>query len=278
MFAGLIRGGALIAALALGVAHAEPIAIVTDVQGGASLVSGSATAPLRLLSELDDGARVTLAGGARVTALYMSTGDEYTAQGPGAVAFRAARPEVSGGATMTRRAPAQGREIRIHRPTVAQTGLVVRSVGARLVSPVASTILERSPEFSWEDARKNVRYRFSLTDADGAAVYGAETEARTLRLPPSVVLKPGALYRWEVAVRSNDDHLQSVRATFRTASDEVRAQAQVLRPDAAAGFPGRVAYAVWLEQMELRDDAQRLWRELAAERPQDATLRQRAGN
>jgi hypothetical protein len=278
MATGVLGTGILVATLALGIARADPIAIVTDVQGSASLQSGGAATPLPLLAELADGARVNLAGGARVTALYLRSGDEYTVQGPGAVDFRATRPEASGGALLSRRAPPQGREIRIRPASVAQGGLVVRSAGTRLVSPVASTTLERSPEFRWEDARKGVRYRFSLTDADGGAVYGAETDARTLRLPGSIVLKPGGLYRWEVTVRSNGDHLQSVRATFRTASDDVRAQALALRPDAGAGFPGRVAYAVWLEQMELRDEAQRLWRELAAERPADATLRQRAVN
>jgi hypothetical protein len=141
---------------------------------------------------------------------------------------------------------------------------------------VATTILDASPEFAWEDPRRNVRYRFSLTDADGGAVYGTETDSRALRLPQSVLLQPGALYRWEVSVRSNGDHLQSVRATFRSASEEVRAQAQVLRPDRGASFAGRVAYAAWLDQMELRDEARRWWRELATERPDAAALRERA--
>jgi len=277
MLVRLVSSGIATFALALAT-HAEPIAIVTDVQGAVSLLSGTAASPLPLLSELPEGTRVRLGGGARLTALYVRSGDEFTARGPGTVDFNAVRPEATGGATMSRRAPPQGREIRIRPSSVAQGGLVVRSAGARLVSPVASTTLERSPEFSWEDVRRNVHYRFSLTDADGAAVYGAETDARTLRLPPSVVLKPGALYRWEVTVRSNGDHLQSVRATFRTATDDVRAQAQALRPESAAGFPTRVAYAVWLDQMELRDEARRLWRELASERPDDATLRQRAAN
>jgi hypothetical protein len=39
-----------------------------------------------------------------------------------------------------------------------------------------------------------------------------------------------------------------------------------------------VAYAVWLDQMELRDEAQRWWRQLSSERPDDPTLRQRAAN
>jgi hypothetical protein len=35
----------------------------------------------------------------------------------------------------------------------------------------------------------------------------------------------------------------------------------------------RVAYAAWLEQMELRDEARRYWKALSAERPEDAKLK-----
>jgi hypothetical protein len=35
----------------------------------------------------------------------------------------------------------------------------------------------------------------------------------------------------------------------------------------------RVAYAAWLEQMELKDEARRYWRALSAERPDDARLK-----
>jgi hypothetical protein len=35
----------------------------------------------------------------------------------------------------------------------------------------------------------------------------------------------------------------------------------------------RVAYAAWLEQMQLRDEARKYWKGLAAERPDDAKLR-----
>ncbi|MCC6611042.1 MAG: hypothetical protein IT515_15395, partial [Burkholderiales bacterium] len=63
MLARWIRAGLAVALLGVGVARAEPIAIVTDLQGGASLQAGAITVPLAILSELEDGARVQLMSG-----------------------------------------------------------------------------------------------------------------------------------------------------------------------------------------------------------------------
>jgi hypothetical protein len=38
-----------------------------------------------------------------------------------------------------------------------------------------------------------------------------------------------------------------------------------------------VAYAAWLEQVELRDEARKYWKVLSTERPEDKKLRELAG-
>lgn len=265
-----------IVGLGLGAVHAEPVAMVTDVQGTATRRHGDLGVPLAILSALDEGARIQLTPGSRLTVLFFGSGDEYVSEGPGAVVLEAERPRAEGGATLIRRAPPKGQEIRIRPASVAQGGMVWRSAGIRLVAPVATSILETSPEFTWEDTRQNVSYRFSLTDANGSAVYAADTNGPVLRLPATLTLAPGALYNWEVSVRSDDDYLQSTRATFRTASETTQAQVRALRPKAGADFAARVAFAVWLEQRDLRDEARRLWRDLASERPDMVSLRERA--
>jgi hypothetical protein len=55
--------------------------------------------------------------------------------------------------------------------------------------------------------------------------------------------------------------------------NDARAVAQALRPAASAPVSARVAYAAWLEQMELRDEARKYWRALSAERPGDEKLK-----
>src|SRR5687767_9143337 len=88
----------LLAALALTGCAALPawpqgIAIVTDVSGK---VVGPA--PLSILSEISADARGQLEPGARLVALYLKSGDEYTQAGPAQVQFRAAGPDVLSGA------------------------------------------------------------------------------------------------------------------------------------------------------------------------------------
>ena len=54
-------------------------------------------------------------------------------------------------------------------------------------------------------------------------------------------------------------------------------QPDAVRPAAGAPLSERVAFAVWLEQVGLKDEAARYWKALAAERPDSARLRALAG-
>jgi hypothetical protein len=46
-----------------------------------------------------------------------------------------------------------------------------------------------------------------------------------------------------------------------------------LRPRKDAQLSERVAFAAWLEQLELKEEARKYWKDLAAERPEDARLK-----
>jgi hypothetical protein len=52
----------------------------------------------------------------------------------------------------------------------------------------------------------------------------------------------------------------------------MRQQVASLKPATNASISDRVAYAAWLEQLELKDEARTVWRTLAAERPDDRRL------
>jgi len=60
-------------------ARADVVALVTDVQGRATLEGK----PLAILARLEEGARIALEKDARVVALYLRAGDEYALSGPG---------------------------------------------------------------------------------------------------------------------------------------------------------------------------------------------------
>jgi hypothetical protein len=94
----------------------------------------------------------------------------------------------------------------------------------------------------------------------------------SLKLPASVRLAENVPYTWSVSTRTPDGRRSSSSADFSIVSDSLRQQITALRPAPAAPVSERVAYASWLEQLELKDEARAIWRALAAERPDDQRL------
>jgi len=256
---------------------AQSVALVTDVSGR---VTGDG--PVTILSEIRADARMQLEGGARLVAMYLKTGDEYTFTGPAQIQFNAAEPQVVHGNKAQKRANPLGRgsNVSIRPVNVAQAAFVMRSsrttARIKLLSLSGTRTLDTPPEFRWQAIEPGVKYRVELTDDTGRSLYEAEVEATSLRLPASVKLREGASYTWEVSARMPDNRRYVSSGDFSIASADVRAQAGKLRPAAGAPVSERVTYAAWLEQMELRDEARKFWQALSAERPGDTRLRELA--
>lgn len=81
----------------------------------------------------------------------------------------------------------------------------------------------------------------------------------------SIAVKPGGVTPATFVMRS-------------PVSPELRARVDAARPAANAPVSVRVAFAAWLEQMQLRDEARSYWKALAAERPGSAELKALAAN
>jgi hypothetical protein len=205
--------------------------------------------------------------------LYLRSGGQYEIAGPGEVRFDAQGPAASGGASVTTRPMPADKRVHLRSTGLAQGGLVVRSGGLRPAAPTL-TVLEQSPQFAWYDLRQGVRYRFRLAEAGGTTVHEAETDTRAVQLPPGVVLRRGAEYRWRV--ERTDDDPAAAEAVFRVADEDLVRRVETLRPGVDAPFAERVAFALWLEDARLHAEAVRLWRELAAARPDSPALRSRA--
>jgi hypothetical protein len=275
--AGLVLLGGVLSSASL---HAEPVAMVTDLQGRAAQTGEGRTRELSILSDLDAGARVQVQPGATLTVLYFESGDEFVLRGPAAVVFAQAQPEVTSGAKAEMRKPALGkggREIRIKAVGLVQGAMVMRSLraGARLqlIQPRGPQILDTSPEFQWQAVQPGLTYAFELNDDAGATVYQTQTTAPGLALPANIKLREGALYSWEVSTRIADGSRVSNIGKFSPATAEVRARIAAALPDAAAPFASRVIYAAWLDQMNLKDEARKYWRAISDERPEEQRLK-----
>lgn len=272
----------LIAVLALAsAAHAaDPVvATVSDVQGKAALVRTAAREPLALLADLAAGAQIELDANARAVVLYLDGSGEYAFRGPALVAIGPREPQVLKGAAAEKRVPLGGRagkEVRLKSAGVVQAAIVMRSPGPqsqiRLVTPAGTHTLEAPRDFRWTSEEAPLVYRFELADDTGRVVYAADVRGNSLELPQSVKLSEGTLYTWSVSARLPGGRHYSSVGDFSIAPESVRRDAAALKPAPDAPFSDRVAYALWLDQADLKDEARRYWRALAAEKPGDTRL------
>lgn len=96
-------------------------------------------------------------------------------------------------------------------------------------------------------------------------IEGAAAQARPAAPEKRVAVRPGGVTPATFVMRNR-------------ISPELRAHIEALRPAAGAPVSERVAFAAWLEQMQLKDEARGYWRALAAERPDSAELKALAAN
>jgi hypothetical protein len=262
------------------VAYGAAAAMVTDLQGKATVTDAGKSRDATILAELEAGAQVQLNAGATLVALYLDAGDEYVFKGPALIVFKPGQPEVINGAKPEKRSPSLGKggkDIRIKPVGMAQGAMVMRSFRAgariRLLGLAGTKTLETQPEFRWHELQPGLKYQFEITDDTGRSLHEAQVDAASFKLPASVQLKEGSSYTWEVSARLPDGRKYSSAGDFSVAPADLRAQAAALRPAASAPLSTRVAYAAWLDQVELKDEARKYWKTASTERPDDPRLR-----
>ena len=256
---------------------ATGIAIVTDLQGKASLTYQGRTTDATIASVIEAGTQLQLAANASMVVLYFEPGAEFALRGPAQVTFRSNQPESTSGAAAQRRNPAAGPPIRIKPVGVGQGAFVMRSVSTvariRLLSASGTRVLETQPEFRWQEPQGALRYQVEIADDTGRLLHDAVVDGAALSLPAGLQLREGMSYSWAVSTRLPDGRKYSSTGEFSVANADLRSQAAALRLAVDASVSSRVAYALWLDQAELRDEARKLWRVLAAERPEDEQLK-----
>ena len=261
-------------------AHGAPVAMVTDLQGKALIVGEGRSREVTILAELESGTQVQLDAGASLVTLYLDAGDDYVFKGPALIVFRPTQPEIVKGTKPERRSSPFGRggkDIRIMPVRLAQGAIVMRNVqtGARirLLSLRSTRTLESRPEFRWQEPQAGVKFQFEINDETGRTLHEAQLDTTSFRLPSSVQLKDDVPYTWAVSARLGDGRKYTSAGGFSVAPAELRARAEALRPAAAAPLSARIAYAAWLEQMDLKDEARKYWQAASSERPADTRLK-----
>ncbi len=262
-------------------ARAESVAMITDLSGRVS--APGAKTGITILSEIEAGTQVQLDPGARLVAIYLRSGDEYTVTGPATVNFSSAEVLAVRGATPVKRSNplAQGgAAIRIKPVGVIQAAMVMRSMRpsarVRLLNLSGTYTLDAQPEFRWRELQPGLKYHFEISDDTGRNLHEAQVDTTSYRLPANVQLREGVPYTWGVSVRLADGRKYTSAGDFSIAPAAIRARAEALRPAASAPLSMRVTYAAWLAQVDLKDEARKYWQAASSERPDDPRLRELA--
>jgi hypothetical protein len=257
---------------------AEAAAIVTDVRGAARLADGT---PIELLRELPAGTEVHLRPASRVVLLHLAAQSTYALSGPGAFAVRARTVDGLADArvTVAKALPPGFRDVRLQPSRITQASIAMRGSpfdqGVRLVSPVATWLLERPSTLRWEKPANVPESDFTVQLADGEnrIVFQTTTRATVLSVPDDVRLEPGKLYGWQVTAALAGGKTIEGWAEFGVADDNLRARATSAQPAADASDADRIAFALLLEALDLREAARQQWAEAARGRPDDQRLR-----
>lgn len=269
-------------------ATAEPavatVAMVTDLEGKAVLLDDARKPAVTILSEVRQDAKVQIEAGGRLVAVYLNSGQSWEMKGPAVVLFRAHQPEAESGAKPHPRGNALSKgskDIRIKPVVVAQAAIVMRSIKPKLklklLNPLGNKTLEERPLFAWKSLAPELAYRFTLLDETGKTLYETTVNGTSLPLPAQLQLREAAIYTWMVSAQHPDGSTFSNASDFSLASADLRRQVESLRPAGDSSFAERVAFAAWLEQMALRDEARKYWKAAAAERQDDPRLKVMAG-
>ena len=257
---------------------AEAAAIVTDLRGDARLADGS---PVELLRELPVGVELRLQPGARLVLIHLASSSTYALAGPGTFAVRARDVGALAGARLAsaKALPPGFRDVRLQPARIAQASIAMRGSppdqGVRLLMPVATWLLERPATLRWERPAHAPAAEFvvQLTDSENRSVFETTTPATAVTLPEGVRLEPGKLYGWQVKALLAGGRTIEGWAEFGVADDSLRARAESARPTTEASDADRIAFALLLEALDLREEARTHWAEAARGRPDEPRLR-----
>lgn len=201
-------------------ARSAAVAMVTDLEGAASLVAEKRG--LAILDDVVPEQRIQMEKGARMVLVFLKSGEEYVFKGPAMVLVKSAQAEAISGAKPEKRNTlfgGSGREIRISPINVNQGAVLMRGMPGEprltLLSLSETVTLDPWPEFRWRGMQAGTLARLQLFDDKGRQIVEREIGGDALTLPGEIRLKSGVRYRWTVSGKGPGDRRLAAHRTFR---------------------------------------------------------------
>ena len=252
------------------------VGLVLDLNGSVKAdVSGRAKV-LDIAGSIEPGTRIDLNKGGEICFVFYPTRQQFAVVGPaslqiteGSVKQLQGNPMRPKNLAENRTAVAMGFQDRVVPAAMVMRSLLVRP---RTLEPQdGETVLSERPEFAWKTESGGLM-EFSLS-LDGALVHQQQTDGNRLELPAGLSLASGREYRWQVAF-ANGDRAGTNWGTFTVANASLRQQALSNQPPAEAELAEWVLYAMTLDQLKLRTDANRVWARISDQRPASSKLKE----
>lgn len=263
----------LVACASSSPAFAQTEAIVVDRVG--SIVVDGARTPVATLSRWSVGARLRLGDGATLRLLFIETGAEFNASGPGVVRIGANSAVADAGAVIDQRAAPIGTRLRARPDSLAMGGVVMRGASLRARSPRG--VLTRMPtQLSWDDLAADASYIVRIGTEDGQTLFEQRVRGQSLSFPDVELVAEGR-YVWSVTLEQAPDRIPVTSTSpFEFAASSLRAEASRLEAGESASIADRIEFALWLESVGVSSEATQVWQRLALARPDDEVIVARA--
>lgn len=270
--------------VALPVPAAEPVAMVTDIAGQASLTGDGNTEPLTLLAYLIPGSKIEIGKGSKAVITYFSNSWEYVLSGPAKLLVGdKGLKAIEGAALKLRKLDQQDSGVArrfsaMQRERLSQATFEMRAarIGLRLIGPVDTPISTATPEFTWSGPGDADGYHFTLSTDNGNTIRDVHIRQSSWQLPEASALKYGRPYRWQVETTLTSGETLSASGSFSVLDRHKATKILKGQPGPGADFSERVLYAVRLETEGLKYDAMKAWQALARERPDNPVLQEKA--
>ncbi len=260
-------------------ARAEAVAMITDLQGQATLSNDLSSMPAEILNSLYPGNKLSLEKNTKLAMAYYSTGREYAFTGPATIELGDEEPDLLNGKAASSRELKLIKEIGLdfddgylNQAAIVMRGLVIKKRQIKLLSPVNSKLLHNQTDFHWQSFADNMQYRFTLMDGEGRNLFETLIVGNKFKLPDSVKLPPGMLYRWMLEARLDTDEAYVSSAGFELVSDSVQQEVNGLRPAKEASFSELLIYARFMQQQGFAVESGKYWEMLSKQRPDSAEL------
>jgi hypothetical protein len=213
--------GALLLALMAAPALAQPVAIVTELDGSVRILAGGRAAQADVAGPVERDATLIVERDARIVLAYPRSGSVWELRGPGRFVARGDGVEAhtgSGSAARRELAPVlRALQVRPEGSTIQGSAAMrgVSSLELQAVGPTGSRLAREPVRLCWRPLGAQWEYRVRLIDDDGAVLFEARTRDPAFELPRTLELRPGAPYLWHLLATGPNRQSAQAAGEFR---------------------------------------------------------------